>query len=287
MDVSIIIVNYNTLKITKNCIDSIFKHTSNIKFEIILIDNASKDGSREFFSNDNRLILIENKTNIGFGSANNVGYKYARGKYIFLLNSDTYLLNNAIKIFYDIHETMSNNIACLGTVLLNENGENADSYGEYVTIQGLFKGLFSKIKLPSNRNELILFPFEVPVIIGADLFIRKDVIDKFGFFDERFFMYQEENDLQRRFKQKGYKSLIIEGPKIVHLEGESGIKKLNWLNMQGRYIYLNKWNSYSYYLVYRFLYTIIHLPSIFMFSIPYQQRKKYLKELLLYKAPNF
>ena len=101
MDVSIIIVNYNTKELTAACINSIFQYTEGVEFEVILVDNASTDGSREFFRKDTRIILIESEINLGFGRANNLGYEYSHGKYVFLLNSDTYLLNNAVKIFYD------------------------------------------------------------------------------------------------------------------------------------------------------------------------------------------
>ena len=113
MDVSVIIVNYNTKKLTKNCIDSIFQNTKDVKFEVILVDNASTDGSKEFFEQDNRIKYIYSTTNLGFGKANNLGYKEASGKYLFLLNSDTLLLNNAIDLFYVIAEKDTNkNIGC-------------------------------------------------------------------------------------------------------------------------------------------------------------------------------
>ena len=97
MDVSVIIVNYNTIELTLNCINSIFTHTLGIDFEVIVVDNNSDDGSGEILRLDKRIVFIQNLANEGFGSANNIGYQYAKGKYLFLLNSDTILLNNAIK----------------------------------------------------------------------------------------------------------------------------------------------------------------------------------------------
>lgn len=99
MDVSVIIVTYNTLALTRDCIDSIFRHTANVQFEVIVVDNASEDGSYDYFSKDRRIIYVYSQENMGFGRANNLGLEYASGEYIFLLNSDTYLKNNAIKIF--------------------------------------------------------------------------------------------------------------------------------------------------------------------------------------------
>ena len=101
IDVTIILVSFNTKNYTKNTIDSILKNTEYLKYEIIVVDNASDDGSPEmieFFFPE--IILIKNNKNIGFGKANNLAFKIARGKYFLLLNTDTLLLNNAVKIFY-------------------------------------------------------------------------------------------------------------------------------------------------------------------------------------------
>ena len=104
IDVSIIIVNYNTCKITDACIASVVDKTKGVSYEIILVDNASTDGSKEFFEHDERVIYIYSEINGGFGVGNNIGMKRAKGKYFFLLNSDTILINNAVKEFYDYAE---------------------------------------------------------------------------------------------------------------------------------------------------------------------------------------
>lgn len=100
MNVSIIIVNYNTLKITANYIESVFEKTKKIPFEIILVDNASTDGSKEYFEKDQRIRYYYNTENLGFGKANNEGLKYAKGRNVLFLNSDTLLINDAISIYY-------------------------------------------------------------------------------------------------------------------------------------------------------------------------------------------
>ena len=89
MDVSIIIVNYNTCQMTKECIDSVFERTFGLDFEIILVDNGSTDGSKSQFEKDSRITYVYSEFNLGFGCANNLGYKFAKGDYVFLLNSDT------------------------------------------------------------------------------------------------------------------------------------------------------------------------------------------------------
>ena len=85
MDVSIIIVNYNTKQLTLDCINSVFDQTKDVSFEIILVDNASVDGSKELFEKDSRIKYIYSNQNVGFGRANNIGFEQAKGKYVFLL----------------------------------------------------------------------------------------------------------------------------------------------------------------------------------------------------------
>ena len=105
MDVSIIIVNYNTKDLLCQCVDSIYDKTSNVEFEIIVVDNDSSDGSKELFIKDKRIRFIEAGGYLGFGKANNLGVDAAKGKYVFFLNSDTILMNNAVKLFYDYCES--------------------------------------------------------------------------------------------------------------------------------------------------------------------------------------
>ena len=115
MDVSIIIVNYNSIDLTIDCVNSIFQQTADVKFEIIIVDNASKNKEAERLQAEfeNSVKMIEAKINLGFGKANNLGTKYAAGDYVFFLNPDTVLMNNAVKILW---EEMKNNpdMGCTG-----------------------------------------------------------------------------------------------------------------------------------------------------------------------------
>lgn len=105
LDVSIIIVNYNTKELTRNCLKSVFEQTDGIVFEVIVSDNGSTDGSLEMIRTEfHEVILIENGANLGFGAANNRALDVAKGKYVFYLNSDTVLLNNAVQMFFDYWE---------------------------------------------------------------------------------------------------------------------------------------------------------------------------------------
>lgn len=228
MDVSVIIINYNTLELTKNTIDSVIAKTKNIDYEIILVDNDSQDGSKEFFSKKeykNKIKFIKNDNNLGFGKANNLGIDVAAGKYIFLLNSDTLLVNNAIKILYDFMEK-NDNVGISGGNLYNIENEPTHSYGEiprfYYEILSPIKSLLFKVtnkgRSDFNYSEA---PKQVGYITGADMFIRKEALNRAGYFNPDFFMYFEETELTVRIKKLGYIACSVPRAQIIHLEGQS------------------------------------------------------------------
>ncbi len=223
MDVSIILVNYNTKDLTLECISSIYEKTSGIDFEIFVVDNASQDGSalaiKETFPN---VKLIENKENIGFGRANNIAIKQSNAKYVFLLNTDTILINNAVKILFDIIESDEKIGACGGN-LFDKEMNHVHSYGYLNTPKrSLLRLLGLRYFLKDFKNDLERDKFqEVEQVIGADLMLRKDMLDKIGSFNEKFFLYFEESELQHRIKKAGYKILYTPEAKIFHLEGAS------------------------------------------------------------------
>lgn len=237
MMVSIIIVNYNTKDLLKDCLISIFKNTKDIIFEVIVSDNGSTDGSIKMIKEDfPQVILIENNKNLGFGAANNKGLSIAKGKYIFFLNSDTLLLNNATKIFYDYWETSENEntIGALGANLLDKNMNIIHSYGNFagykIALTQLLKMFFSNILLsilyilhivPTKKDHSIKktkYIGEVDYITGADLFVKNDLN---SFFDDYFFLYFEEADLQKNLQKQNKRRLIIDGPLIQHFTGGS------------------------------------------------------------------
>lgn len=268
MDVSIIIVNYNTKKLIADCIKSIYEHTKDINFEVIVSDNGSKDGSIEMLKADfPQVILIENNANLGFGTANNRGLKIAKGKYVFYLNSDTLLLNNAIKIFFDYFETNGEkeNIGALGTNLLDRNGNITHSYGNFPRINniksynsllmhniyGFFKlyilNKFFKREIPLIQKAKVYEKYigEVEYITGADLFVKNN---SDASFDENYFLYCEETDLQYRLLLKNKKRIIIDTPKILHLEGGSQKSKLDIIRNNTSFGTINYTISQIYFL---------------------------------------
>lgn len=272
MEVSVIIVNYNTLETTKKCLDSIFEHTKDVSFEVILVDNDSKDGSAEYFSRDTRIQFIESGSNLGFGKANNLGFKYATGRYVFLLNSDTLLLNNAIKEFRDAHDRMPNRVACLGCVLKAADGVTENNSYSYfpslsVTMYGVLNLYLRYQKKAKSFDDGKAPDFRVDYIIGADLFIRRDVIEELGLFDPDFFMYYEESEMQLRYARHGYESRIIRTPSIIHLEcvsmGSSGKKpsiRQRLLYFKSMFLYMRKRYGVVKYSIFRGL-VLFYLPT--------------------------
>lgn len=240
MDVSVIIVNYNTVSMTLQCVESIFKYSRSLTFEIIVIDNNSTDNSCAIIKKEfSEVIIISNSENVGFGRANNLGIANAKGKYLFFLNSDTVLLNDSIKIFFDFMERKNSNgdIGAIGCVMFDRNMQLnfRNSFYTFPGVKMLYSNLYNGfLKISKNysdkHNSLIKDgKLSVDFIVGADLFIPRNILDRIGVFDPSFFLYWEEVDLQYRMHKMNLKRLIIDGPQIIHLEGGSTKNTIkNW-----------------------------------------------------------
>lgn len=229
IDVSVVLVSYNTETLTKDCLNSLYKKTQGLNFDVYVVDNASKDNTCEMIKRDfPQVKLIENKENKGFGAANNQAIKESTAKYVFLLNTDTILINNAMKILYDFMESDSKIGACGGN-MYNKDNKHVHAYGHFKTFKRKFVKTFKlgwlfkkEHELNEDKGENIEnTQKEVDIIVGANLFLRKSVLDEVGIFDEDFFLYDEETELQYRIKKAGYKIIINPDSKIYHLEGKS------------------------------------------------------------------
>jgi GT2 family glycosyltransferase len=302
MDVSVIIVNYNTAELTINCINSIFERTKGVDFEVIVVDNKSTDSSVDLLKRDNRIILVCSDENIGFGRGNNLGYRYATGKYVFLLNSDTLLLNDALTIFYHKMESMDKKVCCLGTILYQDLGANqtGHSYAKFMSITALvllqFFVKFVVLLYPTYRRRYLDYKIadetcvKVDRIIGADMFMRDSVIKECGLFDPDFFMYYEETEMQYRYTKKGFYIYIYKEPLIAHLEGCSAAKETKKANvwqfeqlLRSQILYVKKTQSRYKYLLYKF--SLLFIVPCFLFCNPHfvwEQKKHTLKEFYKY-----
>ena len=211
---------------TKECIDSVFEKTTGLDFEVILVDNASTDESKSYFSQDKRIKYIYSGNNLGFGKANNLGVTHATGRYLLFLNSDTVLINNAIKILSDYMDSDEKCGICGGN-LFDKDGLPTHSYYRsfHSFCRDVFKSFFclidsvryGKNKFHNNTNA----PLQVSYISGADLMIRRDIVEAMGAFDPAFFMYYEDSELCYRVMKGGYEVVSVPNAKIQHLCGKS------------------------------------------------------------------
>lgn len=264
--VSIIIVNYNTKDLLAQCLNSIYEKTKGIDFEIIVVDNDSHDGSEELVRNNfQKVVFIQSGANIGFGRANNLGIKKAKGEYVFLLNSDTILLNNAVRLLYD-YMIVNPKVGVCGGNLYDVNENPTISFSQLMPnlvndIDSFFGGIYSKIIY--SRNIVFNYSNEAMnidgYVSGADMMIKKRVLDEVGLFDSDFFMYYEETELTWRIKKAGYKIISVPYARIIHLEGASETIKENTLRrmIKSKYLYFEKIRkeSYSKYSFFIFLLT--------------------------------
>lgn len=254
MNVSIIIVNYRTPVLTQACVDSIYSHTKSVDFEVIVVDNYSGDDSVEQLEKDKRIKLIKSSTNGGFGYGNNLGMKIAQGKYFFLLNSDTLLVNNAIKEFYDYAESHDPK-TLYGCYLIGDDGTYRGSFHYFpaLTISSFLRRLFHKQDYTPDYTDR-----EVECICGADMFIPRSAIEECGGFDENIFLYGEEGELQLRMAKAGYKRMLLSSPKIIHLEGKSleQSETKRKIKLKSHFYVLKKYMCYPTYLLARTYYYI-------------------------------
>ena len=268
MDVSIIIVNYNTCALTRNCLKSVFEQTKDIEFEVIVSDNNSNDGSIEMIKQEfPQVILIENNANLGFGAANNRGLKLAKGKYIFYLNSDE--KHEVIHSYGCFPRVWKEIIIMIRRIIV--------AYIKFfLKILGINYKKYSKPRIYSK------YIGDVEYITGADLFVKNN---NFAYYDERFFLYYEETHLQHQMMKNGLKRLIIDRIRIIHLEGGSDKKKekehnentISFGTIQfdlSRIKYL-KYNSSSFAaIVMQILLFLLWITPLF-----YNKTKKYRKEI--------
>lgn len=230
IDVSIVVVNWNTRDVLRGCLASVYAQTQEIIFEVVVVDNASSDGSAEMVKKEfPQAILIENTKNRGFAAANNQGMRIAKGRYVLLLNPDTIVLEGAIQktVAYADHRPEIGVVGCqvwendttlqltcfrfpsVGNLILQKSG-----------LCRLFprSGVVGREKMAGwNRDT----ECEVEVVSGMFMLVRQEAIDQVGVMDEDYFIYAEETDWCFRFKRAGWKCVFTPMARIIHLDGGS------------------------------------------------------------------
>jgi GT2 family glycosyltransferase len=251
--ISIIVVNWNTRELLRKCLDSVETTIRSLSYEIIVVDNASTDGSAAMLrENFPQVCVIENLENRGFGMANNQALRIMTGRYALLLNSDAILTENAVS---ELFACMENNpgaaMAC--GQLLNADGSRQNSIASFpslltlMTNMSLLEYLFPR-RFPSKRYSHSGI-VEVDSGIGACLIVRREAMDSVGLFDERYHFFFEETDWAYRMRRAGWRILHVPTAFIYHLQGQSIGRNLRSRIefYRSRYQFFHKWSSGRYY----------------------------------------
>jgi GT2 family glycosyltransferase len=260
MDLSIIIVNYETYDLTKQTIESVINQDQPFKYDIYVVDNASKDGSIEALKEDflkeskeGLVNFIDNPENMGFAHANNIALKKTSAEYVLLLNSDTVVMDKCLESslnYMKIHPDTG--ILGCKVVLPDNTLDKAcrrsfpDFNVSFYKMTGLSR-LFPKSKRFGRYNLTYLDEdetYEVDCVVGAFMLVRSKAIQEVGLLDETFFMYGEDIDWCYRIKSANWKVVYYSDAKIIHYKGSSFSKKQNtrltYEFYRAMYIFYNK-----------------------------------------------
>jgi GT2 family glycosyltransferase len=258
VDISIIIVNLNSCQLLEECLTSIYEHTRDVTFEVIVVDNHSSDNSVAMVKTKfPQVCLIENMLNNRYAIANNRGLEIARGKYVLYLNGDTVLLGDAVKAMTAFLESQKD-AGAVGCQLVNPDGSHQDSCFRFPSAVNLFYlvclvRFYWKTRLAGNylfRN--LTTPQRVDFVVGACLMARREILIKCRGMDPEYYFYGEDSDLCYRIRKAGWSIYYLpKSEQIIHYGGVSST--INLFDNNQRLKYLWGWKS-------RFLFVKKHYP---------------------------
>ncbi len=285
IDLSIIIVSYNTRKLTVACLKSILQYTKQISYEVIVVDNNSTDDSVKYLNkfNDNKIHIIENASNVGFGKANNKGIKASKGRYILFLNSDTLLKENVLEPMLNWMD-MNPNIGISTCRLLNSDLSLQGTGGYFPTLVRVFSWMtiqdvplvdsvikpFHPMKEKSFTKGTSFYKNirQLDWVTGAFMLVRSEVISSIKGFDEDYFMYTEEVDFCYRAKKEGWTVYYNPTWSIIHYGGASGtVTESIRHEFHGVKLFYKKHYSKLSYVLLRLILVIGSLGRIIVFGI--------------------
>lgn len=222
MDISIVIVNWNTGELLHKCVESIVNNTKGINYEIIIVDNNSSDNSCSNIEEDfKNARIIYSKENLGFSRGNNLGIKEAKGRYLLLLNPDTIILSNAISEAYNKIKSYKNNKILMGVRLLNRDKTLQFSSCKFLSVKN---SIFSTYVLSKEAH---YSTHDTDWVMGAFMLIDKDFYNEIGGLNESYFMYSEDIELCYKVKKFGGRVIFFADTEIIHLYNQSGKGKFN------------------------------------------------------------
>lgn len=226
-NLDIAIVSWNTRDVLANCLQSVYTTARGVSCQVIVVDNASSDGSpqmvRERFP---QARLIENRENVGFARANNQAIAASDSEFVLLLNSDTLVQPNALKLLvaFMCYESSA---GVVGAYVLNPDSTLQASFGKFPTLASeSIKAWGLEARQPFVRWFGPAQPFsaesvETDWVIGAAMMLRREAVNQVGLLDENYFMYSEEIDLAYRIKKAGWQNFVVRDARIIHLGGQS------------------------------------------------------------------
>lgn len=259
IDISVLIVSFNTRDRLRECLQTLRTQTGDIRLETVVLDNASRDGSADMVQEEfPEVLLVRSDANLGFGNGNNLALQHAHGRFIVLLNSDALIPAPTLSLALS-HMEAEPNVGMGGGRLLDPDGGWQPSARRFPSLLDellIISGLAAKF--PHSRffgrfDRTWADPevaAEVDWVPGAFAIIRRDLIERIGFFDPRFFLYYEEVDLCRRIKAAGFAVRYWPDLKISHIGGESS-RTLKDMNFTSTGSQLTLWRIRSQLLFYR------------------------------------
>jgi GT2 family glycosyltransferase len=248
--VSIIILSYNTKQLLVHCLGSIEKHLKGLEYEVIVVDNASSDGSvREIREHYKKVHVIENNDNVGFAKGVNQAVTRAKGDYILLVNSDIEFSDNSLidMVSYAKREA---DVAVVGGYLKNADNSTSKSFGKFYTLKGVAEMLFAEGEVQPAHSE----PKIVDWVSGGYMLIKKSIFEKLHGFDEHFFMYLEDMELCYRVNKLGKKVVYYPKSVVTHIGQGSSNRTFAIVHIyKGLLYFYKKHKSYSEYVILRLM----------------------------------
>ena len=276
-NLSIVIVSWNTRDVLGKCLDSIEQNPPERDYELLVIDNASTDGSAEMVRERHpRVDLLVNPANYGFAKANNLAIQRCRGRYILLLNPDTEVRPGALEHLARFLEE-NPEAGAAGSLTLNPDGSLQISCYPRPTLFREFWRLFHLDRFrpvaeyPMARWKLDR-PQEVDVLMGACLMLRREALDQVGLLDEDYFIYSEEVDLCYRVQRAGWRLYWVPQARIVHYGGQSTSQAAEEMFLQlyrGKILYFRKHSSWAAVWIYKLILFLASLGRLALTPLAY------------------
>lgn len=296
LELSIVIISFNTRELLRQCLQSVSEEATGIPHEILVVDNASGDGSAEMVAEEfPNIRLFCSDVNLGFGNANNVALKHAQGRYFVLLNSDAFLAKGALAGAIR-HMDAHPDCAVGGGLLVGDDGAHQPSARTFHSVLNdaiVFSGLaakFPKSKMFGRFDRTWadpLIPAQVDWVPGAFSIVRPEALRRVGLFDPDFFLYYEEVDLCLRLKRAGYRVWYWPDIVITHIGGESskqltslefstGAAQVVLWRMRGTLLYYRKHQGVGVHLAYWMEWTLNSLAVLrnSFSATPYRKERK-------------